>query len=125
IKGHFDRHLRKSQREYLKRRDCMVDALSRHLPGQCRYRIPQGGFTIWMELPQGFRSMKLLELSRQAGVDFVPAPLVMPDRRDSNRLRLSFSRNTPGQIESGIEILCGVIRNCIDKPDLMEGPELE
>lgn len=124
-KGHFDRHLRKSLREYRRRRDAMVDVLSRQLPSQCRYRVPQGGFTIWVELPEGMQSMKLLEHCRRAGVDFVPAPLVMPDRRDSNRLRLSFSRNNIPDIESGTETLCSVIRDCMDNPDLLEGPEPE
>src|SRR5690606_35946608 len=112
-------------REYKRRRDVMVENLSKCLPSDCRYRVPQGGFTIWVELPAGMKSMKLLELARGAGVDFVPAPLVMPDRKDSNQMRLSFARNSTDDISSGIQTLCGVIRDCMDNPDLMEGPGME
>ena len=44
-------------------------------------------------------SLPLLQKAREEGVDFVPANLVMPDRRDSNGLRLSFSRNSPEDIQ--------------------------
>ena len=125
VKGHFDRHIRKSQREYKRRRDAMVETLSKYLPSECRYRVPQGGFTIWLELPQPMNSMKVLEHSRRAGVDFVPAPIVMPDRKDCNCLRLSYSRNGVEDIRSGIRTLCDVIRSCVDNPDLMEGPEMK
>ena len=123
VKGHFDRHLRKSNREYMGRRDAMNRVLAANLPKGCKYRLPQGGFTILVELPPGFRSMSLLDLSRKAGVDFFPAPLVMPDRHDANFLRLSFSRNSKEEIESGIVTLCNVIRDCMSRPDLLEGPE--
>jgi DNA-binding transcriptional MocR family regulator len=125
VKGHFDRHLRKSNREYLKRRDAMHRALATHLPAGCRYRLPQGGFTFWIELPAGIQSMKLLELSRRVGVDFVPAPFMSPDRRDSAALRLSFSRSGIEEISSGVKTLCSVIANCLDNPQLLTGPDFE
>ncbi|MCB1218272.1 PLP-dependent aminotransferase family protein [bacterium] len=125
VKGHFDRHIRKSQREYKRRRDAMVETLSKHLPNECRYRVPQGGFNIWLELPPYMQSMKLLELSRRAGVDFAPSPFVMPDRSDINGLRMSFSRNSIEDIRRGARTICDVIRSCIDNPDLLEGPEMK
>jgi hypothetical protein len=44
---------------------------------------------------------------------------MMPDRRDAPALRLSFSRNTVADIDAGVRILCSVIADCIEQPDLL------
>jgi len=120
-KGHFDRHIRKLRKEYRHRRDLMCNALAGHLPAACRFRVPQGGLSVWIELPEGMSSLALLTLARQAGVDFSPAAFMMPERRDAPALRLSFARNLPQDIEVGVNILCSVIADCIDQPELLSG----
>jgi DNA-binding transcriptional MocR family regulator len=119
VKGHFARHLRKSLKEYKKRRNVMCEALARHLPPGCRFNTPAGGFSVWLELPPGINSMPLLTLAREAGVDFVPAAFLHPDRQDSPALRLSFSRSSTNEIETGVRILCSVIADCVARPDLL------
>ncbi len=119
VKGHFARHLRRSLKEYKKRRDAMCQGLTQHLPPGCRFSTPAGGFSIWLELPQGINSMPLLTLAREAGVDFVPAAFLDPDRRDAPALRLSFSRNSTENIETGVRILCSVIADCCERPELL------
>jgi 2-aminoadipate transaminase len=118
-KGYFLRHVRCSTKAYKKRRNVMCQTLADHLPDGCTFREPQGGFTVWVELPQHIKSVPLLSLARQAGVDFVPSAFVMPDRKDSPALRLSFSRTPPEDIEKGVQVLCSVIADCIDKPELL------
>jgi len=82
--------------------------------------VPQGGLTVWVELPKNIKSLPLLSLSREAGVEFLPAAFCMPDRQDASALRLSFSRNQPEEIESGIKKLCRVIAECIRNPELLD-----
>jgi DNA-binding transcriptional MocR family regulator len=119
-RGHFVRHLRHANKIYRQRRDAMCETLLSELPDGCRFSVPHGGFSVWLELPEPLMSVPLLTLARQAGVDFVPAAFVMPDRRDAPALRLSFSRNPPERIQQGIKILCGVISDCVKNPDLLE-----
>ena len=118
-KGHFDRHIRKTVKEYKARRDAMCSTLSSHLAPECRFRIPQGGLSVWVELPEGMSSLGLLRLARDAGVDFAPAAFMMPERRDAAALRLSFSRNSTADIVAGVKILCSVIADCIERPELL------
>lgn len=120
-KGHFDRHIRKLRKEYKLRRDVMCRVLSERLPEPCRFRVPQGGLSVWVELPDGMSSLSLLTLARQAGVDFLPAAFMMPDRRDAPALRLSFARNTAEDIEVGVKVLCSVIADCVEQPGLLDG----
>jgi DNA-binding transcriptional MocR family regulator len=118
-KGYFSKHLRRSVKEYKRRRNMMAKVLEQNLPAGCSFTTPQGGMSIWLNLPVGIQSLPLLTLSRKAGVDFLPAAFVMPDRRDSNALRLSFSRTETTEIQRGIKILCDVITNCLTDPGLL------
>jgi DNA-binding transcriptional MocR family regulator len=119
LKGHFSRHQRKTLKEYKRRRNTMVKALNQHLPDGCSFNTPKGGFTIWVQLPGGLRSLPLLTLAREAGVEFLPAAFCMPDRKDAPAFRLSFSRTSVDDIEKGIKILGDVIKRCINNPDLL------
>ncbi len=119
LKGHFSRHQRKTQKEYKKRRNAMAKALAQHFPAACKYHTPKGGFTFWVELPGGLRSLPLLTLAREAGVEFLPAAFCMPERKDTNAFRLSFSKSSVEEIDKGIKILGELIGRCIDNPDLL------
>jgi DNA-binding transcriptional MocR family regulator len=89
------------------------------------FKVPSGGFTVWVELPAPLRSLPLLTLARKAGVEFTPAVFCMPDRRDvlpggGSALRLAFSRTPADKIEEGVKTLCGVIADCIAHPEKLE-----
>jgi 2-aminoadipate transaminase len=120
LKGHFEKHVRRSVKEYRQRRDVMCDILRKFLPAGCRFRIPSGGLSIWVELPESIQSLPLLSLARDAGVEFLPSAFCMPDRKDKPALRLSFSRTPVDEIEAGIKILCSVIADCVDNPELLK-----
>jgi 2-aminoadipate transaminase len=119
LKGHFAKHLRKTLSEYKKRRNAMCRTLKECLPKGCKFTVPQGGLSVWLELPKSLKSLPLLSLARDAGVEFTPASFFMPGRQDASALRLSFSRNSAEDIETGVKALCGVISDCLDNPDLL------
>jgi GntR family transcriptional regulator/MocR family aminotransferase len=119
--SHFHRHIRHTVKQYRKRRDAMCDTLARCLPSGCRYRQPQGGFSVWLELPSHLRSMPLLKMARERGVDFFPAAFMMPDRYDTNALRLCFSRLKEEDIQRGTQVLCEVIADAMNNPGLLQG----
>lgn len=121
LKGHFAKHVRKTVKEYKKRRNAMCRVLKDCLPRGCSFISPMGGFTVWVELPKGINSLPLLSLAREAGVEFLPATFCMPDRQDAAAMRLSFSRSSVEDIETGVKALCRVIGECIRKPELLEG----
>lgn len=120
LKGHFDKHVRRSVKEYKRRRDTMCDVLAKHLPTACRFRIPSGGLSVWVELPENIHSVPLLSLARKAGVEFLPAAFCMADRKDGPAFRLSFARHSTDELEVGVKALCSVIADCIDNPESLD-----
>jgi 2-aminoadipate transaminase len=119
VKGHFAKHLRKTVKEYKRRRNAMCKALKDHLPEGCVFRVPEGGLSVWVTMPPHILSIPLQGLAHEAGVEFLPASFCMPDRSDAAALRLSFSRSSVDDIDVGIKSLCSVIGDCIDHPDLL------
>ena len=97
----------------------MCRLLREHLPEGCTFTQPNGGMSVWVKLPDDLRSLPLLGLAREAGVEFLPASFCMPDRQDTSALRLAFSRVTLEEIEVGVKSLCSVIADCLDNPDLL------
>lgn len=120
MKGHYAKYLRKALKEYKKRRNRMVKVLEEHLPTGCSFKAPNGGFSVWVELPEGVNSLPMLSIARENGVDYAPASFFMPDRKDAPALRLSFSRNNVEDIEAGVKALCSVIADCIENPGILE-----
>ncbi|MCY0946621.1 PLP-dependent aminotransferase family protein [Streptomyces antarcticus] len=94
---------------YRARRDAMLRALSDSMPTGVSWTVPDGGFFIWMTLPEGLDSRELLPHALAAGVAFVPGTGFYADGRGARHLRLSFSYPSAEQIEEGVRRLAAVI----------------
>ncbi len=87
---------------YRRKRDALIDALERYLPGLER-TTPEGGLFSWLTLPAGADAAALLQRSlAEVGVAFVPGGAFHPDGSGANTLRLSYSLPTTERIEEGI-----------------------
>jgi 2-aminoadipate transaminase len=105
-RGNFEPNLERVSTLLRARRDAMFEALERELP-DARWSRPQGGYFVWLELPEGADADALLERATAAGVTFVPgadfggAP---------NTARLAFSFVSPDEIREGVRRLAALVR---------------
>jgi 2-aminoadipate transaminase len=105
-RGNFEPNLERVSTLLGARRDAMLEALERELP-DARWSKPQGGYFVWLELPEGADAGALLERATAAGVTFVPgadfggAP---------NTARLAFSFVSPDEIREGVRRLAALVR---------------
>ena len=87
---------------YRRKRDALIDALERYLPGLER-TTPDGGLFSWLTLPEGVDAAALLQRSlAEVGVAFVPGGAFHPDGSGAYTLRLSYSLPTTERIEEGV-----------------------
>jgi 2-aminoadipate transaminase len=82
------------------RRDATCDALGRHLP-DARFVTPEGGYFLWVDLPEGSDVAALERGAAERGVVFVKGTDFLLEGGDSS-LRLAYSAVPPDQIEQGI-----------------------
>jgi DNA-binding transcriptional MocR family regulator len=99
------RHLAWVRTAYRARRDAMVDALARELGGAASWSAPDGGFSLWLELPRELDAADLFRLAIERGVSFVPGAVFFPEAVQHHALRLCFSAMAPDQITRGIRLL--------------------
>jgi GntR family transcriptional regulator/MocR family aminotransferase len=113
--GSYHAHLRRTCQVYRKRRDAMLLAIHRHLPGEVQVDPPQGGLFIWLRLPDPMSTHKLLPLAAEEGVTFTPGSSFFPHNPDGEAyLRLNFAMQPPDVIEEGMRRLGKAMRR-LDK----------
>jgi 2-aminoadipate transaminase len=90
------------------RRDAMIGALERELP-EAQWSRPEGGYFLWLELPEGAWARDLLEQATAAAVTFVPGNDFFPGRGGGEgSARLAYSFASPAEIGDGIGRLAGL-----------------
>lgn len=108
--GLLDAHLETLRTQYQKRRDVLVAALAEHLPRNCHWTAPQGGFFVWLQLPDGISSDEFLQSAEDAGVSFVPGPEFYVHSDGENYCRLNFTMVSLNELEEGAQRLGSALR---------------
>jgi len=110
-RGGFERHLRQLRRSLSARCREMLRAVSAEFPTNCRMSRPDGGYMLWIELPQSVDVMQLHRRALAAGVSIAPGPMFSARRGYRNCLRLSFGYASTAQIREGIHTLGRLVRS--------------
>jgi 2-aminoadipate transaminase len=91
------------------RRDALVAALERELP-EARFAPPQGGYFMWVELPDDVDVAELEKAAKERDVAFVKGTDFLLEG-GANTLRLAYSGVTPEQIDEGVTRLADAVRS--------------
>jgi 2-aminoadipate transaminase len=94
------------------RRDVLCRALERELP-EAKFVPPDGGYFLWVELPEDADVDVLFENARANGVVFVKGTDFLIEG-GQNSLRLAFSGVTPEEIDEGVKRLASTYRSLAD-----------
>ena len=94
---------------YRERRDAMISALDDMMPASASWNVPDGGFYVWVTLPEGLDSKAMLPRAVTARVAYVPGTAFFADGFGSRAMRLSYCYPTPDRIREGVRRLVGVI----------------
>jgi len=111
--GAYDRHLVKLRRELRLRRDALLEALEHHMPEGTAWTRPEGGYQLWVDLPDDpfdFDTRDLLADAARAGVTFQPGAAFLPEGGPSRGLRLTVAQADAAAIECGVEALGRALR---------------
>ncbi|MFZ0914040.1 MAG: PLP-dependent aminotransferase family protein [Candidatus Korobacteraceae bacterium] len=104
--GFMEEHVKLIRRVYKERRDAMLGALHDYFPPEVSWTHPHGGLFLWVTLPPGIDTMKLLDTALRQDVAFVPGEPFFPSGQETgSHMRLNFSNARPEQIREGIRRL--------------------
>lgn len=93
---------------YRERKDAALAAMHEYLPDLHTTR-PDGGFYLWVTLPEGVDSKAMLPLAVKELVAYTPGTAFYGDGTGQNKLRVCYSYPTPENIKLGIKRLANVI----------------
>ncbi len=114
--GEYDAHLKRIRGLYLERRNLMIECLEQMMPDEVTWSRPDGGFAVWVTLPEGYSSIALLLSAMERGVSFFPGPIFDMDQRFVNCFRLSYAWTDQDQIAEGVEILADTVKELLSSP---------
>nr|MBL8410169.1 PLP-dependent aminotransferase family protein [Dechloromonas sp.] len=105
----FDRHLRSLRRSYERQVACMGETVSRYFPAATRMSQPQGGYVLWIELPEEFDTTAIYEKAIAQGLAYVPGELFSASGMYRNCLRLNCGNPHTPEIEDAVRRLGAII----------------
>jgi 2-aminoadipate transaminase len=108
---------------YRERRDAMISALGEYLPS-LSWTVPDGGFFVWVTLPDELDSKAMLPRAVKELVAYTPGTAFFADGGGRQNIRLSFCYPTPESIRTGIARLATVVNGELDLLATFSGARL-
>jgi 2-aminoadipate transaminase len=103
--GELAQHIERTLRAGRERLNAVLRACAAYLPTGAKFTRPQGGMSLWVELPAPLNAEQLLARVQERGVNFLPGRYFSARRAHTRGLRLSFGGLAPEQITRGVQIL--------------------
>ena len=94
---------------YRERRDAMIESLAAMLP-QATWTHPDGGFYVWLTLPEGLNSKAMLPRAVTERVAYVPGTAFFADGSGHRNVRLSYCYPDSDRIREGVRRFAGVVQ---------------
>jgi len=109
VSGALDRSIETVRAALAERAQTLGAALERELP-EASFVAPEGGYFLWVTLPDGTDVASLFSAAAERGVQFVKGTDFLVEGGE-NTLRLAYSGVTPAQIDEGIARLADAYRS--------------
>lgn len=100
--GGYDHHLRTTRRTYAARVAQMTEAIRRYFPQGTRVSRPEGGYTLWVELPENIDTIAIYSHSIKNDITIAPGTVFSTTHNYSHCLRLNsafWSENNEWAVE--------------------------
>jgi DNA-binding transcriptional MocR family regulator len=98
--GAIERSIETVKAALRERRDATCSALQREMP-EARFVVPEGGYFLWVDLPEGADVAGLEAASRERGITFVKGTDFLLQGGE-NSFRIAYSGVTPEQIGEAV-----------------------
>lgn len=103
--GGYERYLRKARTVYRDSVEKMRDSINRYFPSGTVISRPEGGFVVWVQLPQRASATTLFRRGRAHGIDIAPGSMFTTSGRFDDCLRLSAANPWSDKVEQAVRVL--------------------
>jgi DNA-binding transcriptional MocR family regulator len=106
--GGLDRHLRSLRLSLASNLAQVRMQVLRHFPKGTRVSQPQGGYFLWVQLPEQVDTLKLHKAALKRGISTAPGVLFSADMRFRHSLRLNGGHPGDARVAEAIRVLGGL-----------------
>ena len=104
-KGGYDKHLRQLRHALSVQQGAMLQAIARYFPHGTKATRPEGGYFIWVELPDNRNALELHRRALSLGISVAPGPMFSAHRSFTNCLRLNYGHPWDERAEAAMATL--------------------
>lgn len=109
-RGLLDERIEKNKVYYRKKRDILLEALDEHFPDTVRWNRPEGGFFVFVHLPEGMCGEELFRQAVDRNVAFVAGAPFYIDGSGKNTFRLSFAQSDEEAMKKAVSVIGRLIK---------------
>jgi len=110
-RGYLDRQIEKNREHYRIKRDAMLSLLEKHFPEKVKWNRPEGGFFIFVHMPEGVDGEALLHEAVDQNVAFVAGSPFFIDGGGRNTFRLSYAQLSIDEMEEAVGVLGRLLKS--------------
>ncbi len=109
----LEAHIKEIQVVYKERCELMVEMIKKYFPAEIKFTDPEGGMFLWLELPEGLDTDRILDEALAAGIAYIPGESFFSFDGVKNTIRMNFTMVKDQQIREGIKTLSEVFKRHI------------
>ena len=104
-RGGFDKHLRKLRAALAAQQAVFAQAVGHYFPAGTRATRPEGGYFLWVELPEGSDALHIHRQALAQGISVAPGPIFSASHAFTNCLRLNYGHAWNARTEQALATL--------------------
>ncbi len=103
--GGYDHMIRGLRKTFAHQVQRMSEAVGRYFPPGTRISRPQGGFVLWVEMPESVDAMKLFDDAIASGISLAPGPIFSASQGFRHCIRLNCGHAWTDRIDQAVATL--------------------
>lgn len=107
----YDRHLRRLRAALSVQRERTAEAIAAHFPPGTRLSVPNGGVSIWVELPYQLSSRAVFEAALEQSILVSPGLLYSNSNRFNHFLRLNCGMHFTPELDEALRTLGNIVHH--------------
>lgn len=110
-KGGYDKHLRNLRHTLLVNQIKFIETIERYFPKGTRLTPPQGGYFLWLKLPDGVNALEVHRIALANGISIAPGPIFSAQKGFADYIRLNYGHIWDARTEASLSTLGAIVEN--------------
>lgn len=110
-KGGYDKHLRNLRHTLLVNQIKFIETIERCFPKGTRLTPPQGGYFLWLKLPDGVNALEVHRIALANGISIAPGPIFSAQKGYTDYIRLNYGHIWDARTEASLSTLGAIVED--------------